>query len=95
MGGQKKFYQRWINITEKAKLINECRLIGNVFSSLNLVIRSVTDSAFGNNKSNQLKIDAINKLFSNMNMCLGDSLKRWREVNTIEKLIGRMDGQKK
>ena len=22
MGGQKKFYQRWMNITEKTKLIN-------------------------------------------------------------------------
>ena len=78
MGGQKRLYQRWINITEKTKLINECRLIGNIFSTLNAVIKSVSDNAFGNNKENQLKIDAINTIFLKMNLSLGDSFKTWR-----------------
>ena len=78
MGGQKKFYQRWMNITEKTKLINECKLITNVFNSLNYVIKSVADNALGNNKDSQIKIDALNQIFANMNIGLRDSLKRWR-----------------
>ena len=82
-------------MTEKTKLINECKIIGNVFNSLNFAIKSVTDNAFANNKDNQLKIDAINKIFLNMNLSLRDTLKKWREVNQLEKLIGRMDRDKK
>ena len=50
MGGQKKFYHRWINITQKTKLIKECKEIGNVFNSLNKIIKSTNDNAFGNNR---------------------------------------------
>ena len=67
-----------MTITEKTKLINECKLTSQVFNTLNMVIRSVADNALGRNKDHQLKIDAINKLFSNMNLGLRDSLKRWR-----------------
>ena len=76
--GQKKFYQRWLSITEKTRLINECKLIGSVFSSLNFAIKSVTDTVLIDNKTNQRKIDALNKIFLNMNLGLGDSLKKWR-----------------
>ena len=55
MGGQKRFYQRWLAITEKTKLLHECKLINNVFGTINLSIRSVTDNVFGNNKENQIK----------------------------------------
>jgi hypothetical protein len=95
MGGQKKFYQRWMTITEKSKLINECKLVTNVFSSLNYIIKSVADNALGNHKDSQIKIDALNKLFANMNIGLRDSLKRWREYNQMRKLIDRMDQNKK
>ena len=78
MSGQKKFYQRWQNITEKSKLINECKMIGDVFNTINLLIKSVTDNAFSDNKTTKIKIDAINRIFLNMNLGLGDSLKRWR-----------------
>jgi hypothetical protein len=43
----------WNNI--KTKLLNECKLIGNVFSLLNLSIKSVTDNIFANNKENKIK----------------------------------------
>ena len=95
MSGQKKFYQRWQNITEKSKLINECRMIGNVFNRINLLIKSVTDNAFSDDMSTKIKIDAINRIFLNMNLGLGDSLKRWREVNQIEKLRNKMSQKQK
>ena len=78
MGGQKKFYQRWISITEKSKLIKECQLLTKVFNSLHLSIKSVSDIAFANNRDSQLKIDALNKIFLNMNLGVGSTLKRWR-----------------
>ena len=95
MGGQKKFYQRWMSITEKSKLIRECQLLTSVFNSLHLSIKSVSDIAFSNNKDAQLKIDALNKIFLNMNLGIGSTLKRWREVNQFEKLIARIDRNKK
>ena len=95
MGGQKKFYQRWMSITEKTKLINECKLVTNVFSSLNFIIKSVADNALGNHKDSQIKTDALNKLFANVHIGLRDSLKRWREYNQMRKLIDRMDQTKK
>ena len=95
MGNQKKFYQRWINITEKSKLIYECKLVGNVFDTINLAIKSVSDNAFANNKENQIKIDALNKIFLNMTLGLGGTLKKWREVNQLEKIVSLMSKQKR
>ena len=54
-GGQKKMYNRWLNITEKTRLMNECRLVSNIFSSVNFVIKSVSDNAFSENKDISLK----------------------------------------
>ena len=53
-------------------------MIGDVFNTINLLIKSVTDNAFSDNKTTKIKIDAINRIFLNMNLGLGDSLKRWR-----------------
>ena len=78
MGGQKKFYQRWIGITEKTRLLRECKLISNMFGTINLAIKSVTDNVFANNKDNQIKESAILKIFANLNLGAGDALKRWR-----------------
>ena len=86
MGGQKRLYQRWLSITEKSKLINECKLVNNIFNTLNQAIKSVSDNFFEDQKTNQIKIDAINKIFLNLNMGLGDALRIWREANKIEKL---------
>ena len=52
MGGQKRFYQRWLRITQKTHLLKECKLIGNMFGTINLAIKSVTDNIFANNKEN-------------------------------------------
>jgi len=86
MGGQKKLYNRWLNITEKAKLLNECKLVSSVFSTLNFAIKSVSDIAFVDNKDTALKEKALIQLFKNMTSNMGDCLKRWRDVNNIEKL---------
>ena len=95
MGGQKKFYNRWLSITEKTRLLNECKLVSSVFASLNFAIRSVSDIAFGNNKDNIIKEKALLQLFKNLSANVGDCFKRWRELNNIEKLRERMNDQQK
>ena len=71
MGGQKKLYQRWLTITEKTKLINECKIVGNVFLTINQAIKSVVSNVFADNKSSQLMLDALNKIYLNCNLGLG------------------------
>ena len=78
MGGQKKMYNRWLGITEKTRLLNECKLVTNLFQSLNFAIRSVSDIAFGNNKDNAIKEKALLQLFKNLSANVGDCFKRWR-----------------
>jgi hypothetical protein len=38
-------------------------MLNNVFDNLNLCIKSVTSNFFEDTKSNQIKNDAINKIF--------------------------------
>ena len=78
MGGQKKFYNRWLSITEKTKLLNECKLVSSVFASLNFAIKSVADIAFVDNKDTAIKEKALIQLFKNLSANVGDCLKRWR-----------------
>ncbi len=94
-GGQKKFFGRWLNLTEKSKLLNECKLVANLLASLNFAIKSVSDMAFVDNKDTALKEKALIQLFKNMNNNVGDCFKRWRDVNNIEKLRERMSNQQK
>ena len=95
MGGQKKFYNRWLSITEKTKLLNECKLVSSVFASLNFAIKSVADIAFVDNKDTAIKEKALIQLFKNLSANVGDCFKRWRDVNNIEKLRERMSNQQK
>ena len=95
MGGQKKFYNRWLSITEKTKLLNECKLVSSVFASLNFAIKSVSDIAFVDNKDTAIKEKALIQLFKNLSANVGDCFKRWRDVNNIEKLRERMSNQQK
>ena len=44
--GQKKMFNRWLNLTEKSKLVNECRLVTQFLASLTYTIKSATDSCF-------------------------------------------------
>ena len=78
MGGQKKMYNRWHAITEKTKLMNECKSVANVFSTLNYVIKSVVDNAFIDTKETQLKEKALLQLFKNLHGNMGECFKRWR-----------------
>ena len=66
MGGQKKMYNRWHSITEKTRLMNECKEVSNMFSTLNFVIKAVVDNAFIENRETALKEKALIQLFKNM-----------------------------
>ena len=88
--GQKKMFTRWVSLTEKAKLINECRLVSNFLATLTYTIKSSTDSCFLDSKENSLKEKSLLQLFKNMNHNVSDTFKRWRDVNNIEKLRERM-----
>ena len=78
MGGQKKMYGRWLNITDRTRLMNECRLVSNIFSNINFTIKSVADNAFLNSADNQIKEKALIQLFKNLQGNLGDTFRRWR-----------------
>ena len=94
-GGQKKMYNRWLNTTEKTRLMNECRLVSNIFSSVNFVIKSVSDNAFSENKDISAKASALNMLFKNLESNIEGSFRRWRELNNIERLRDMMSFSQK
>ena len=48
--GQVKLFERWLYLTQKAKLLNESLLVTNLFNSLNFAIKSVSDNVFIDNK---------------------------------------------
>jgi hypothetical protein len=75
--------------------LNECKLVSSVFASLNFAIKSVSDIAFVDNKDTKIKEAALEQLFRNLSANVGDVLKRWRDVNNIEKIIERLDSNKK
>ena len=66
MSGQKKMYNRWHSITEKTRLMNECRLVQALFGTLHQSIKSVVDNAFIENRETQLKEKALTQLFRNL-----------------------------
>ena len=49
-GGQKKMYNRWKSMTEKSKLMNECKQMSNLLQTLFFVMKSNADIAFVENK---------------------------------------------
>ena len=95
MGGQKKMYGRWLNITDRTRLMNECKQVSNLFSTINFAIKAVADNAFSDNKDSAAKEKSLTQLFKNLSANVGDSFKRWRELNNIEKLREAMDNQQK
>ena len=50
MGGQKKMYNRWHSIMTETALMNKCKEVSNMFSTLNYAIKAVCDNAFIENK---------------------------------------------
>ena len=95
MGGQKKMYGRWLNITDRTRLMNECKQVSNLFSTINFAIKAVADNAFSDNKDSAAKEKSLTQLFKNLSANVGDSFKRWRDLNNIEKLREAMDNQQK
>ena len=77
-GGQKKLYNRWKLLTEKSKLMNECRQMNSAFQTLFFVIKSTADLAFMENKDTLLKEKALLQLFKNLSGNMSDTFKRWR-----------------
>ena len=78
MSGQKKMYNRWHSITEKTRLMNECRLVQALFGTLHQSIKSVVDNAFIENRETQLKEKALTQLFRNLQGNMSECFKRWR-----------------
>ena len=62
---------------------------------MNYVIKSVTDNAFIDSKENQLKEKALIQLFKNLSSNLSDTYRRWREINSIEKVRERLSNTQK
>ena len=65
-GGQKRMYNRWTAITERTRLMNECKQVSSIFSHLNYVIKAVSDNAFSENKDISTKEKSLNQLFKNL-----------------------------
>ena len=86
MANKKKMYGRWKLLNERALLIERCRRLTQVMGQINMVIKSVADNAFALSQDNIIKERAILQLTSVFKSGLGESFKRWREVNRIEKL---------
>ena len=89
-GGQKRMYNRWVSITERTKLMNECKEVAAIFASLNFSVRSVSDNAFMENKDTSLKEKALLQLFRNLSSNISSSFKQWRNLNQIERMRERM-----
>ena len=66
--------------------MNECRQMNSTFQTLFFVIKSTADLAFMENKDTLLKEKALLQLFKNLSGNMSDTFKRWREINTIEKI---------
>ena len=88
-------YGRWLNITDRTRLMNECKQVANLFSTINFAIKAVADNAFSDNKDSAAKEKSLTQLFKNLSANVGDSFKRWRDLNNIEKLREAMDNQQK
>lgn len=52
---RKNYYNRWLRITEKSKLLRECKILGKCFMNLHFCIKSVSDNAFAIDKTNSIK----------------------------------------
>ena len=83
MNKQRKLYSRWLSMTEMAKYIRLSKVMNSLFMSVNISIKSVTDSAFTLNKDNIIKEKALIKLFANLSFGLEESFRRWRILNEL------------
>ena len=61
-------------------------MLMETFDSVNKVIKSISDIAFGNYKDNKIKEEALFKIFGNQYACLEWSLRKWQENNQILKV---------
>ena len=77
-GGQKKLYNRWRLLSEKKKLMDECRQMNNLFQTLFFAIKSTADMVFAENKESAFKEKALLQLFKNLSGNVSDTFRRWR-----------------
>lgn len=71
-------YMRWNLITEKEKIVRQCKLVNDAFGRINWAIKSVADNAFLNSRENEVKEKALIQLFKNLQGNLGETFRRWR-----------------
>ena len=79
----------------KTRSMNQCRQITSLFQTLNFAIKSVADLAFVDNKDSALKEKALIQSFKKLSGNMSDCFKRWRDINSIEKLRERMSNQQR
>ena len=66
----KRSYGRWHHITEKSRLVSECKAVSTTFASLNWTVKSIVDNALSDYKSKHLKEKALNQIFKNLHFTL-------------------------
>lgn len=94
MAGRKKLYTRWRLLTETHRTMAKCRKAQELFLNLNWTIKSVADNMFISTSSEgHRKEMALLQLFKVYRQGLYSSFARWREVNRVETIRGRLNTQ--
>ena len=86
ISGNKKVFNRWIMISEKRKMTEQCRKVMEIFNGIHFVIKSVSDNAFLGSNENMLKERALMQLFRNLSSNVAGTFKQWRNANQVEKM---------
>ncbi len=74
-------------MTEKTKTMKVCRQVSDIFLLLNFAIKSVADVGFIiDPEDEQQKVKALNQLYLNLIINFSDAFKKWRDINTVEKI---------
>ena len=90
MAGRKRMFGRWRQLMQSKQLVERCRRVGELFSDLNKVVKSVADNAFANNLDSLTKEKALLRMMAAFRGSIGDSFNRWRDLNRIEQLRKHM-----
>ena len=80
---------------QSKQLVERCRRVGELFSDLNKVVKSVADNAFANNLDSLTKEKALLRMMAAFRGSIGDSFNRWRDLNRIEQLRKHMSQDQK
>lgn len=73
---QKNIFNRWFNITDRMKLLEQCKQVGNMFSTINYAIKKVAGNAFNDNKYSIIKEMTLTQLIKKLSANVGASFYR-------------------